>query len=89
MKRPLKFCFTLPALAFGLAPQALFACSTCFGKSDSKMAEGMNAGIFTLLVVVVTVLAGIAAFCANAVVVAPRAATAVDGFIANFSDRAA
>lgn len=43
-------------------PQALFACSTCFGKSDSKMAEGMNAGIFTLLVVVVTVLAGIAAF---------------------------
>lgn len=62
MKRPLKFCFTLPALAFGLAPQVLFACSTCFGKSDSKMAEGMNAGIFTLLVVVVTVLAGIAAF---------------------------
>lgn len=38
------------------------ACATCFGKSDSKLAEGMNWGIFTLLVIVVGVLAGISAF---------------------------
>ena len=28
------------------------ACAACFGKSDSKLAEGMNAGIFALLVFV-------------------------------------
>lgn len=62
MKRLVKFSLALPALALCLAPQALLACSACFGKSDSKMAEGMNAGIFALLVVVVCVLAGIASF---------------------------
>ncbi|MDD5139892.1 MAG: hypothetical protein PHY43_06500 [Verrucomicrobiales bacterium] len=45
-----------------LAPSPLFACATCFGKSDSAMASGMNWGIFTLLGVVVTVLAAIASF---------------------------
>jgi len=30
----------------------LIACATCFGESDSPMAKGMNAGIFTLLVFV-------------------------------------
>ena len=39
-----------------------FACATCFGKSDSAMAQGMNWGIFTLLGVIVTVLGGIASF---------------------------
>lgn len=38
------------------------ACATCFGKSDSKLAEGMNWGIFTLLLVVMSVLIGISAF---------------------------
>ena len=38
------------------------ACATCFGKSDSKLAEGMNWGIFTLLLVVMSVLGGISAF---------------------------
>lgn len=38
------------------------ACATCFGKSDSKLAEGMNWGIFTLLLVVLGVLGGISAF---------------------------
>ncbi len=33
-----------------------FACAACFGQSDSKMAQSMNAGIFSLLTVVVTVL---------------------------------
>jgi hypothetical protein len=41
---------------------AFFACATCFGQSDSDMAQGMNWGIFTLLGVIVTVLAAIASF---------------------------
>jgi len=44
-----------------LAPAA-HACATCFGKSDSKLAEGMNWGILTLLLVVMGVLGGISAF---------------------------
>lgn len=38
------------------------ACAACYGESDSPMAEGMNAGIFTLLIVVGSMLAGIASF---------------------------
>ena len=38
------------------------ACAACFGKSDSKMAEGMNMGILSLLVVITTVLFGMACF---------------------------
>jgi heme/copper-type cytochrome/quinol oxidase subunit 2 len=49
-------------VAVALAPTPLFACATCFGKSDSPMAQGMNWGIFTLLGVIITVLATIAGF---------------------------
>lgn len=49
------------AAIFAVLPQSLFACPACFGKSDSAMAQGMNAGIFSLLAVVVTVLIGAAA----------------------------
>jgi len=38
-------CFIAAAVA---SPSAL-ACASCFGKSDSSMAQGMNAGIFVLL----------------------------------------
>jgi hypothetical protein len=50
------------AMASCLIPRMAFACSACFGKSDSKLAEGMNWGIFTLLGVVVAVLGGAATF---------------------------
>ena len=49
-------------LAVCLVPSAVWACATCFGKSDSKLAEGMNWGIATLLVVIVGMLAMIASF---------------------------
>jgi len=49
-------------LAAALVPSPLFACATCFGQSDSPMAQGMNWGIFTLLGVIVTVLATIFGF---------------------------
>lgn len=40
----------------------LLACATCHGQSDSPLAHGMNAGIFTLMGVILTVLTGIALF---------------------------
>ena len=49
----------LPVVAFVLcAPSHLFACAACYGgKIDSPMADGMNWGIFTLMGVIVPVLA--------------------------------
>ncbi|HEY3852785.1 MAG TPA: hypothetical protein VGO67_00165 [Verrucomicrobiae bacterium] len=38
------------------------ACAACYGKSDSPMAQGMNAGIFALLGVLGTVLCGAVTF---------------------------
>jgi hypothetical protein len=38
------------------------ACAACYGRSDSPMAQGMNAGIYALLGVVGTVLCGAATF---------------------------
>jgi hypothetical protein len=57
---------TLTLLAFMLVLQAssprLFACAACFGQSDSNLAKGMNIGIMSLLLVIVTVLGGVASF---------------------------
>ncbi len=46
----------------GFAPAQLFACATCYGASDSPMAEGMNWGIFTLMGIIVPVLGTFLAF---------------------------
>ena len=35
-----------------LASDRTWACAACFGQSDSSLAKGMNAGIFTLLMFV-------------------------------------
>lgn len=48
-------------LALGL-PLDAAACATCFGRSDSPLAEGMNMGILVLLGVVFAVLAGLTTF---------------------------
>ena len=45
-----------------LTQQKAAACATCYGESDSPMAEGMNAGIFVLLIVVTCMLSGLGAF---------------------------
>jgi hypothetical protein len=60
-RKILKTIFAAAALA-AFAPSPLFACAACYGKSDSPLASGMNWGIFTLMGVVVTVLASIASF---------------------------
>ncbi len=59
-KAVIKLVLTFAFLA--IAP-SLFACAACAGgKNDSEMAQGMNAGIFTLLGVIVFVLVGAASF---------------------------
>jgi hypothetical protein len=52
----------LCALAMTGAGSRVFACAACYGKSDSAMAKSVNAGIFSLMAVTVTVLAGAASF---------------------------
>ena len=47
-----------------MLPGAASACASCFGQSDSPMAKGMNAGIFTLLLVITSVLVTVAIFFA-------------------------
>jgi hypothetical protein len=44
------------------SPASVMACAACFGKSDSNMARSLNAGIFSLMAVVGTVLFGAATF---------------------------
>ena len=48
--------------AWFASPASLLACAACFGKSDSNMARSLNAGIFSLMAVVGTVLVGAASF---------------------------
>ena len=47
---------------FALAQSNVLACAACFGQSDSRMAQGMNMGIFALLLVITCVLGGVASF---------------------------
>src|SRR6185369_12716591 len=54
-------------------PGAARACSVCFGNSDSKLTEGMLAGVLVLLFVVLSVLGG---FVALFICLARRAAAA-------------
>lgn len=43
-------------------PDWVLACATCYGASDSPLAQGMNWGIMTLLAVVFSVMCGIVGF---------------------------
>ncbi len=61
MKSFRKILVAVAALA-AFAPSPLLACAACYGKSDSPLASGMNAGIFTLLGVVLTVLTCVTLF---------------------------
>jgi len=54
---------SLLALLFALvATQSASACATCYGASDSPLAEGMNWGIMVLLGFVSFVLLGVTSF---------------------------
>jgi hypothetical protein len=60
--RKLKFLARAAVLAAFASPASVMACAACFGKSDSNMARSLNAGIFSLMAVVVTVLVGATSF---------------------------
>ncbi len=62
LRHSLKIFLAAAALLSVAAPSSLFACATCFGKSDSALAQGMNWGIFTLLGFILTVLTCVALF---------------------------
>jgi hypothetical protein len=54
---------SLLTLAGGLmVKSSALACATCYGASDSPLAQGMNWGIATLLGVIGAVLTGVVAF---------------------------
>jgi len=67
----LKKIIALLALALLFAPSAAHACTVCFGNSDSKLTQGMLAGVLVLLLCVISVLGG---FVALFVYLARRAA---------------
>lgn len=52
----------LAVLALFACRPEVQACAVCFGKSDSRLAVGMNWGIFTLLFFIGSVLAGLSCF---------------------------
>ena len=54
--------WVMAAVLAMLSEPAVLACTACFGQSDSSMAKGMNMGIFALLLVIASVLCGIAGF---------------------------
>jgi hypothetical protein len=60
MKSPLTA--LVSGLALTAAAPAVQACATCFGRSDSALAQGMNMGILFLLGVVLAVLAALTGF---------------------------
>lgn len=54
---------SLLAVLFALvATQSASACATCYGASDSPLAQGMNWGIMVLLGFISFVLLGVSAF---------------------------
>ncbi len=60
-RRPGKILWLASGLAV-VAKSSALACATCYGASDSPLAQGMNWGIATLLGVIGAVLAGVVAF---------------------------
>lgn len=54
--------FLAMALVLFSSTPSVLACSACYGKSDSALAQGMNNGIFVLLGFIGLVLVGVAGF---------------------------
>lgn len=62
MNRPSRKTLWLGSALVIAARSSALACATCYGASDSPLAQGMNWGIATLLGVIGAVLAGVVAF---------------------------
>ena len=61
-RRKLNLFLGLLLFAVALSPVASQACAVCYGDPDSPMSKGLTWGITALLVVVASVLGGIASF---------------------------
>ncbi len=61
-RKRIKVGFAAALFLTAFRPETLLACAACYGQSDSAMAKGMNWGIFSLLAVIVCVLATITIF---------------------------
>ena len=57
-----RFGLTFLVLTLAMQPRLLWACAACYGQDSGPMARGMNWGIFSLLGIIVFVLAGVAGF---------------------------
>jgi hypothetical protein len=62
MKNRFRSAFVAAAALLLVASPNTWACAACFGRSDSKMAEGMNMGILSLMAVIGLVLGGLVSF---------------------------
>lgn len=62
MKTLGKRLFLFALLFVVVATQSASACATCYGASDSPLAQGMNWGIMVLLGFISFVLLGVSAF---------------------------
>ncbi len=54
--------FTLTAVVALASTSSAFACATCYGASDSPLAQGMNWGIMVLLGFIGSVLVAVSSF---------------------------
>jgi len=64
------------------SPQSAWACAACSGRSDDTMAQGLNAAVLTMLVVLVMVLGflgGFMAYLIRRAATHPLASIAVQG----------
>lgn len=59
---PLRWASPVLAAAIILTPAISQACATCFGASDTKLAQGLNMGIFALLGCITLVMVWIGGF---------------------------
>jgi LPXTG-motif cell wall-anchored protein len=87
MKSSGKFLKIIFLALVAFAPSHLFACAACGsdnGHIDSPLTGGMNWGIFTLMGVIVTVLASIATFFVF--IIRKEAALAAKNAVENFSE---
>ncbi|MBL9173394.1 MAG: hypothetical protein JNL10_07665 [Verrucomicrobiales bacterium] len=58
----IRFSLLVAAVASVSTAPGVMACAACFGRTDSPLAYGMNAGIYSLLAVIGTMLGLIASF---------------------------
>lgn len=46
------------------APRSILACAACSGRSDDAVAQGLNAAVFTMLLVLLAVMGTLVSFLA-------------------------